>query len=460
MRRPRLSFACLFTAALLGLSFVPPSRAGDSSASTTTTLNAEAKRGFQDRKFGLFVHWGVYSLLGKGESVMDREMLPVAEYEKLPPRFNPTEFDAEAWVKTAKTAGMRYITVTAKHHDGFCMFDSKLTSYDVIDATPFGKDPLRSLADACRKHKIPLFFSYSLLDWHHPDYFPLGRTGKHTRRVEKGDWNKYVAYYQGQVRELCTNYGEIGGIRFDGFGDRPDASWDLETTYKMIHELQPKALIGNNHHLAPFTGEDFQIFEKALPGAGSSGMNKVPPHPAMPLEVSETLNRSWGHSAADHQYKSAAEVIRLLANAAGRNANLLLNVGPKPDGTIPKAAAERLAEVGRWLETNGEAIYGTRGGPIAPQAWGVTTIKSDAKPVPTVYLHVLDVKAPVLLPGSMRAYQSRVLGDPRNLPVMLKNGAHAALTIPEADRSPIDTVITLTPTVFEPGLPTRRRENR
>ncbi len=458
MRHLCLSLVCFFVAALAGLDRLRSSRAADSPSSPTP--NAEARRGFQDRKFGLFIHWGVYSLLGKGESVMDREMLPIAEYEKLPPRFNPTEFDAESWVKTAKASGMRYITVSAKHHDGFCMFDSKLTSYDVIDATPFGKDPLRSLADACRKHKIPLFFYYSLLDWHHPDYFPLGRTGKHAGRVEKGDWNKYVAYYQGQVRELCSQYGEIGGIRFDGFQDRPDASWDLETTYKIIHELQPKALVGNNHYLAPLAGEDFQIFEKALSGADSSGLNKVPPHPTMPLEIFETMNRSWGHNASDHHYKSAPEVIRLLADAAGRNANLLLNVGPKHDGAIPNEATERLAEVGRWLETKGDAIYGTRGGPIAPQAWGVSTIKADGKPISTVYLHVLDVQAPVLVPKSMLAYPLRILGNPQNLPAMIMSGGQALVTIPEADRSPIDTVINLTTSVFEPDLPIRRRENR
>src|SRR4051794_20577253 len=156
------------------------------SADRAPDASARARRWFEDAKFGLFVHWGVYSLLGKGEWVMNNDNIPIAEYEKLPPRFHPSAFDAEAWVKTAKAAGMKYITITSKHHDGFCMFDSKLTRYDIVDATPYARDPLKALADACHDHKIKLFFYYSLLDWHHPDYFPRGGTGKAAGREEKG----------------------------------------------------------------------------------------------------------------------------------------------------------------------------------------------------------------------------------------------------------------------------------
>src|SRR5689334_14404502 len=159
--------------------------------------NVRSRRWFQDAKFGMFVHWGVYSLLGKGEWVMTNDKIPIAEYEKLPPRFNPVKFDADEWVKLAKAAGMKYITITSKHHDGFCMYDSKLTAYDMVDATPYGKDPMKALAAACHKQGIKLFFYYSLLDWHHPDYFPRGKTGGATGREEKGNWESYVAYYQG-----------------------------------------------------------------------------------------------------------------------------------------------------------------------------------------------------------------------------------------------------------------------
>ena len=328
---------------------------------------------FRDAKLGLFVHWGVYSLLGKGAEVMDTDKLPVSEYETLPPRFNPADFDAEAWVKLARSAGMKYITVTAKDHDGFCMFDSKLTRYDIMDATPFGKDPMKALADACHKQEIPLFFAYSLLDWHHPDYYPRGQTGKHSGRENKGDWTKYVAYYQGQVRELCTNYGAIGGIAFDGSWDRPDASWDFDATSKLIHDLQPRALIGNNNRARPFPGEDFRTVKNVQPR-----VDEVTDDLALYQEICIPMNRSWGYNASDKDYKTPEQLVHaLLEPLPGRGANLLLSVGPKPDGTFLPEATERLQAVGLWLDKHGDSVYGSRRGPIAPQPWGVSTIKLD-----------------------------------------------------------------------------------
>lgn len=404
--------------------------------------NAAARRWFEDAKFGLFVHWGVYSLLGKGEWVMNNDKIPVAEYRKLPPQFNPTKFDAEEWAKLARSAGVRYVTVTAKHHDGFAMFDSKLTDYDVVDATPFAKDPLRALADACRKNRIKLFFYYSLLDWHHPDYFPLGKTGRDAGREPRGDWSRYVAYYQGQVRELCTNYGEIGGIWFDGWWDAPDAAWDLEGTYRLIHELQPGALAGNNHHVAPFPGEDFQMFEQDLPGENSAGFNKAEATAALPLETCLTMNRSWGYDSGDRAYKSPEELVHALVGAAGRGANLLLNVGPKPDGTIPPEAAERLLALGRWLEANGKAVYGTRKGPIPPQPWGVTTSRgTSGGRAPTIYLHVLKPDAKeVVLPEALAQAVALPLGGTTPLEKEITPEG-VKLTIPDDARAPYDTII-------------------
>jgi len=457
MRHSRISAISWTIVGLLSAVMVADGRAADPDPSE---LNARARLEFQDKKFGMFIHWGVYSLLGKGEWVMDKDKLPISEYEKLPPRFNPVEFDAELLAKTAKAAGMKYLTVTTKHHDGFCMFDSKLTRFDIVDATPYGKDPIKALADACRKHKITLFFYYSLLDWHHPDYFPLGRTGKTSGRDARGDWAKYVAYYQGQIRELCTNYGEIGGIWFDGLWDRPEAPWELEATYKLIHSLQPKALVGNNHHSDPIAGEDLQIFEKDFPGENTAGFNKTAPYPTTVWEMCETINHSWGYNAADNEVKTTAELIRLLVGAAGRNANLLLNVGPKPDGTLPKQVTERLAEVGRRLETNGDSIYGTRGGQVVPQAWGVTTTALDDHAIPAIYVHILDFKKPIFLPTSLLAYQARVLGNVRATPKLMKHDGRALLTVPESERSAIDTVIVLSPAILEDDPRSRLRERR
>jgi alpha-L-fucosidase len=335
-----------------GHAFLQPAQRPTSAADP----RAEAGRWFQDAKLGLFVHWGVYALLGKGEWVMENDKIPIREYAKLPPKFNPTRFDATAWVKLAKSAGAKYITVTAKHHDGFCMFASSLSDYDITDATPYHADPLKALADACHQENIKLFFYYSLLDWHHPDYIPLGKTGASAGRDAKGHWNDYVAYYQGQVRELCTNYGAIAGIWFDGWWDKPDADWDLKGTYRLIHGLQPAALVANNHHVAPFEGEDFQIFEQDLPGSNTAGFNKAKALDRLPLETCITINRSWGYNSRDTAYKSTEQIIHALLGAAGRGANLLLNVGPHPDGTIGPESTQRLQEVGKWLAENGPSV--------------------------------------------------------------------------------------------------------
>src|SRR6266481_5057370 len=213
-----------------------------------TAANLKAREWFQNARFGMFIHWGVYSVLGDGEWVMNNRKMTVAEYEKLAPKFNPTEFDAAAWVALAKAAGMRYITITSKHHDGFAMFQTKLSPWNIVDATPYKKDPLKMLAAECQRQGIKLFFYHSQLDWHNPDYYPLGRTGHDAGRPtpatsDPGQWNRYLDFMDGQLRELLTNYGPIGGIWFDGWWDKPDADWRLHKTYKLIHDLQPAALI-------------------------------------------------------------------------------------------------------------------------------------------------------------------------------------------------------------------------
>ncbi len=369
--------------------------------------NLATRSWFQDAKFGLFVHWGIYSVLGSGEWVMEVRRIPVADYEKLPDQFNPIRFDAAEWVSLIKAAGMKYITITAKHHDGFAMFDSRVSDWDIVDRTLYGEDVLAQLAEECRRQGIKLFFYYSQLDWHHPDYYPRGRTGNSAERPEEGDWYRYLDYMDEQLRELLTGYGEIGGIWFDGMWDRPDADWRLERTYSMIHELQPQALIGSNHHDTPHPGEDFQMFEKDLPGQNTAGFNTAEVS-RLPLETAETMNQSWGFNITDRSYKSTRELVRYLVRAAGSNANFLLNVGPMPNGKIQPEFVTRLREMGAWLERYGESIYGTRGGPLAPDLWGVTT-QRDGK----VYVHVLDWSGPILalppLPWPVRS--ARLLRD-------------------------------------------------
>ncbi len=259
-------------------------------------------------------------------------------------------YDPAAWVAMAKAAGMKYITITSKHHDGFAMFDSKVSDYDVVERTPYGKDVLKMLADECKKQGIKLFFYHSQLDWHHPDYFPRGRTGLFAGRAEKGDFNRYLDYMDAQLKELLTGYGEVGGIWFDGWWDKPEADWRLGKTYKLIHDLQPQALVGSNHHRKPFPGEDFQMFEKDLPGRNTAGFNDKSEIGALPFEMCDTINNSWGYNKNDGSYKSTKQIVQLLVKAAGYDANFLLNVGPRPDGTIQPEFVKRLAEVGDWLK--------------------------------------------------------------------------------------------------------------
>ncbi|MCE5250425.1 alpha-L-fucosidase [bacterium] len=400
--------------------------------------NLEAREWFQDAKFGLFVHWGVYCLKAKGEWVMNQDKIPISEYEKLPPQFNPVKFDPDEWCRMVKDAGMKYITITSKHHDGFAMFDSKVSDYDIVDRTPYRKDVLKMLADACERNGIKLFFYHSQLDWHNPNYYPRGRTGQdYTGRPESGDWYKYLDYMDGQLRELCTGYGKIGGIWFDGMWDKPDADWRLGKTYHMIHELQPQAMVGSNHHRTPFPGEDFQMFEKGLPG--KDPFSEAGHVSALPLETCETMNNSWGYNENDKNYKSTRDLIQYLVKAAGNNANFLLNVGPRPDGTIQPEFKERLAEMGKWLRSNGESVYGTRGGPLAPQSWGATTNKSGV-----IYIHVLTDTDPVIAVPDLG-------GTVKTAKLMNGAGVEFSATrfgtifkIPQTGKDPYDTVIAVT----------------
>ena len=418
--------------------------AGFSSASAQETYtpapeNLKARAWFQDAKFGLFIHWGVYSVLGDGEWVMETRPINRADYAKLPNFFNPRQFDPAAWVTLAKRAGMKYITITSKHHDGLAMFDSRLTDWNVVARTPYGKDVIGMLAAECHRQGIKLFFYYSQLDWHSEDYFPRGRTGHGAGRPDSGNWDAYLNFMDGQLRELLTNYGEIGGVWFDGMWDKPDAEWRLRRTYALIHQLQPQALVGSNHHKTPFPGEDFQMFEKDLPGGHTTGFNPGQGVSALPLETAETMNNSWGFNITDDHYKSTAGLIRYVVRAAGMNANFLLNVGPMPNGEIQPEFVERLAEIGTWTKQYGQSIYGTRGGPLPAGPWGVTTQRGS-----TVYVHVLDCNQPLLalggIPRSVRS--AKLLRDGSSVEVSVVKGG-LVLKLPEAQPEEVDRVIEL-----------------
>jgi alpha-L-fucosidase len=405
-----------------------------------TPENLANRAWFQDARFGLFIHWGVYSVLGDGEWVMNNQQIPIATYEKVPAFFNPQAFDPKAWVQLAKDAGMRYITITSKHHDGFAMWDSRVSDYNIVKRTPYGKDLLKLLADECRAQGIKLFFYHSQLDWRHPDYFPRGFTGgSYTGRPEKGNWFSYLDYMDAQLTELLTDYGELGGIWFDGMWDKKDDDWRLRKTYDLIHRLQPGALVGSNHHVAPYEGEDFQMFEKDLPGHNTTGFAPEQKIGALPRETCETINHSWGFNLKDDQHKSTKELIQYLVKAAGYDANFLLNVGPMPNGLIQPEHQQRLRDMGAWLKKNGATIYGTRGGPLSARIWGVTTRKGNK-----VYVHILNWQDETLtLPKwGQKVVAARLFQD-QSLLRFQENDFGVSVLIPKEKRDEIDTIIEL-----------------
>lgn len=405
-----------------------------------TAENLKNREWFENARFGLFIHWGVYSVLGDGEWVMNNRQIPIRNYEKLPAFFNPVSFDPKAWVQLAKDAGMKYITITSKHHDGFAMWDSKVSDYNIVKRTPYGKDVLKMLADECQKEGIKLFFYHSHLDWHHPDYFPRGNTGGDwTGREAKGNWFSYLDYMDAQLTELLTNYGEVGGIWFDGMWDKKNDNWRLEKTYSLIHKHQPGALVGSNHHVTPYDGEDFQMFEKDLPGHNTTGFAPEQTVGTLPMETCETINDSWGFNIKDDRHKSKKALVQYLVKAAGYGANFLLNVGPMPNGQIQPEHAQRLREVGSWLKEYGETIYGTKGGPLTPRDWGVTTMKGNK-----IYIHILDWSdESLVLPSWGKKVKSAKMFKSKIPVKFTDNEFGITLKIPKTSLDEIDTVVEL-----------------
>ncbi len=406
-----------------------------------TQSNLEARQWFDEAKFGLFIHWGVYSILGDGEWVMNNQNIAIDAYEKLPSFFNPTEFDAEAWVKMAKDAGMKYITITTRHHDGFSMFDSKVSEYNIVEKTPYGKDILKQLAEACEKEDIKLFLYYSLLDWHNDDYFPRGKTGNGIAGRQEGDWNAYIKFMKAQLTELLTNYGKIAGIWFDGDWDKADANWHYDEIYKLIHDLQPQCLIGNNHHLALKPGEDFQMFERDLPGENKTGFGTAAFDVGeLPREVCATINGSWGFDLQDRTHRSKRELVQQLVRASGFGSNLLLNVGPMPNGKIQEEHVQSLAAIGDWLNIHGETIYGSKAGSIAPTDAWVSTQKGK-----TLYLHLLEKQPKAfVIPEFKERIKSVKLFAEKSAVKFKQTKAGLLMEIPKAAQNEIDTIVEIT----------------
>jgi alpha-L-fucosidase len=355
-----------------------------------TAENLKARQEFADSKLGVFIHWGIYSMFAQGEWYMTNANVDNKEYAKAASAFYPIGFNAKEWVSAIKAAGAKYICFTSRHHDGFSMWNTEQSDYNIVDATPFGRDVIKELSDECHRQGIKLHLYYSHIDWTRDDY-PAGWTGRGTGKdPDNENWPSYYAFMNRQLTELLTRYGEIGAIWFDGWWDHGNDSvpfdWQLEEQYELIHHLQPACLVGNNHHQPPIEGEDIQIFERDLPGENKAGMSGQAVS-RLPLETCQTMNGMWGYKIIDQNYKSTDTLIRYLVSASGKGANLLLNVGPQPNGKIPSAALDRLQAIGEWTSRYGETIYGTVAGDVPVQEWGVTTRKGNR-----LFVHIFDYK--------------------------------------------------------------------
>ena len=317
---------------------------------------------FRDAKFGMFIHWGLYSVpagqwKGKtsyAEWFQLETKMPCEEYDKFAGQFNPVKFDALQWAQTAKDAGMKYLVITSKHHDGFSMFDTKFSDFNIVRSTPYRHDPMKDLAEACRKVGIKFCFYYSIADWHNPDSpAEYSQHGFHGQPKADADVGKYADYMRNQVHELLTGYGPIGILWFDGGGAfrSPDRAKLLKADemVKMIHQTQPACLINNRLG----AGSDYGTPEQIIPAGGAKE----------PFEVCMTINRHWGYNKADDKWKSPTELVRNLIDIVSKGGNYLLNVGPTSEGLMPAPSIESLRGVGKWLKANGESIYGA--GPTA-----------------------------------------------------------------------------------------------
>ena len=403
-----------------------------------TEENLKARQEFADSKFGIFLHWGLYSIFAQGEWYLSKGKLSHQEYKKAADAFYPHRFDAKAWVKAIKDSGAKYICFTSRHHDGFSLWNTKYSDYDIVDATPYKRDVLKELSRECDRQGIKLHLYYSHADWGRSDYFPSKSSNKVTEKdTFEGGYDNYFKFMNNQLEELLTKY-KVTALWFDGMWDRRSVNWRIREQYDWIHSVQPSCLVGNNHHLPAIEGEDFQIFERDLPGENKAGYSKgqTVSH-KLPLETCQTMNGMWGYKVADQEYKSTEYLVRYLLSIACKGANLLLNIGPQPNGELPAEALDRLKEMGEWLRKYGDSVYGTTAGDIQAQEWGVTTRKGNR-----LFVHIFDLKSKELqLPLTCKVTKAYTFEDKKDVQfVKNENGVTLKLdTVP----SGIDYIVEL-----------------
>lgn len=351
---------------------------------------------WREARFGMFIHWGLYSVpagewdgeTNHAEWIRTTAQIPLETYDRFIGEFNPVNFNADEWVAIAADAGMKYIVITSKHHDGFCLFDSGYTDFDVM-STPFKRDIMSELSEACRKKGIKICWYHSIMDWHHPDYLPR-RQWETDRPAEGADFNRYIDYMKGQLAELLTNYGEIGVLWFDG---EWESTWTHEMgqdLYGYVRGLQENIIINNRVDKGragmqglTLEGEykgDFGTPEQEIPAKGLPGID---------WESCMTMNDHWGYNSYDNNWKSATDLIRKLSDIASKGGNFLLNVGPEPDGTFPDQSVMLLKEIGDWMDIYSESITGTTASPFDELGWGRCTVRKIGNNT-RLYLHVFE----------------------------------------------------------------------
>lgn len=347
---------------------------------------------FNEARFGMFIHWGLYSIPARGEWVRSHEKMSKEAYEPFFKEFNPTQYNPKEWARLAKEAGQQYAVLTAKHHDGFCLYDSKLTDYKSTN-TPIGRDLVREFLEAFRAEGLKVGLYYSLLDWHHEDYPHYGDLVHPMRENEefKGKqhaFDRYLDYMHGQVRELMTDYGQLDIMWFDfSYEELRGEAWRATELIRMVRELQPNILIDNRlggnikaEQPEEYAG-DFASPEQALPPYGVLNEAGQP----IPWEACITMNNHWGYNAADKDYKAAKDIVRSLVECVSKGGNLLLNVGPDAKGIIPVESVAILQEVGRWMRRNGDSIFGCGRAELLRPDWGRYTQRGNK-----LFAHILD----------------------------------------------------------------------
>ena len=401
-------------------------------------------RWWREARFGMFIHWGLYAIPGgewegrtdHAEWIMETAKIPASTYGKLVDQFNPAKFDAREWARLARRAGMKYLVVTSKHHDGFALFDSKVSDYDVM-RTPFKRDVIKELSDACRAEGVVFCTYHSIMDWHHADYVPR-RAWNDTARGEP-KFDRYVEYMTAQLEELLRNYGPLGVMWFDGEWEDSWTHAHGRRLYDFVRSLQPDIIINNRvdkgragmkgmtegDHLG-----DFGTPEQEIP-AGAD-------FPDRDWESCMTMNNNWGYNRADDDWKSAATLIRNLIDTASKGGNYLLNVGPMASGAFPPPSVERLEAIGKWMDVNGESIYGTSAGPIGAAPWGRCTKKGSR-----LYLHVFDWPGDgrLVIPLAQRVTGAYLLADPSVKLNCATFGAELVVSLPARAPDPIAMVV-------------------